>query len=450
MADTQTHKRPLNPDFERELDRLCKQRDIDGLRELLLRPMDIVTVGGDDKQKRVPKIVLQCRDNDVSGLYFTLIHPDMTSECLFSQKDTSTSSHIVYDSPIAECISTGSVECLREILNSPFITKDALGTSALSCYVLHTHTTLTDRMVDCVKMILYHELCDTTVMNSHIQELNSHVLRDTTLLSEMLWRDNSTIVELILKRYNDKEMEELFTESVIRTLLSVQRSLSFELVRDRLCRMKVIDRVFSADVWKRIEHIVPPALLARSQPGNSYIQQLAYHGSSFSNTWEEACECDGRLNFLISYILYNRSLNHEDDILRITDITVIEFMIENIETIMTICTPRCDVSCFKRLIDIYSPERIVGLRFETPSGYNLFQLYCQQVGAHDNRLTQGQVWIVEKMGELVDIGINPNTPFPDGRTMDDILSITSVYIRSEVRQMCEFSAGKFTKGAVRQ
>ena len=444
MADTRPRKHSLNPVFERMLDHLCEQRDIDGLRELLLGPMDVVT----NDQERVPKIIAQCRANDATGLYFTLAHPDMRSEYLLYQ-DTDTSYNI--GSPITECISSGSAGCLREILNSPFITKDALEFSALSsCYARHVHTILPGRIVECVRMILYHKLCDTTVMNSRIRVLNSHIQKDTTLLSEALSSDNSTITDLILERYNDEEFEELLVESVVQTLLSVQRSPSFELVRVRLCRMKAIDRVFSADVWKRIEHIVPPALLARRRPGNSYIQRLAYHGSLFPNTWEEACECDGRLNFLISHILYDRLLNRENDILRTTDSTVIGFMIENIETIMTICTPRCDLSCFKRLIALYSPERIVDLRFETPSGYNLFQLYCQQVGAHDSRLTQDQMWIVEKMGELVDIGINPNTPFPDGRTMDDILSISSAYIRSEVRKMCVNSAGKFTKGAVRQ
>ena len=412
--------------------------------------MDIVTVGGDE-QERVPKIISQCRNNNVSGLYFTLVHPDMTSKCLFSQKDTSTTSHIVYDSPIAECISSGSVECLKVILNSPFITKDVLGTSALSCYVLHTYTILTDRMIECVKMILYHELCDTTVMNSHIRELNSHRMRrDTTLLSAMLCRGRYMIVEIILERYNDKEIEELFTESVIRTLLSIRWNESCELLKQRLYKMRALDRIFSADVWNRIEHIVPPALISY-RTNDTYIEQLVYDIPLFPTTWDEACECNGRLNMLLSFILYDRILlNRRDGIMGIDDRVFIEFMIENIETIMTICTPRCSSSMFKCLIDIYSPERIASLRFETPSGYNLFQLYCQQVGSHDNRLTQGQVWIVEKMGELVDIGINPNTPFPDGRTMDNILSISSVYIRSEVRQMCENSAGKFTKGAARQ
>ena len=442
MADTQTHKRPLNPDFERELDRLCEQRDIDGLREFLLRPMDIVTVGEDGKQKRVPKIISQCRNNDVSGLYFTLAHPDMTSECLFSQKDNSTTSYIVYDSPLAECISTGSVECLREILNSPFITKDDLGTSALSCYVLHTYTTLTDRMVECVKMILYHELCDTTVINSHIRELNSHIRRDTTLLSKMLSCDNYTITELILERYNDKEMEELFTESVICTLLSIRWNETCELLKQRLYRMRAFDRIFSPELWNRIEHVVPPNLI-RYRQSSSYAERLVHDTRLFPKTWDEACECDGRLNMLLSSIL-----NHGDGIMGTDDRVVVEFMIENIKPIMSICTPRCSSSMFEYLIDIYSPERIIDLRFETPSKYNLFQLYCHQVGLIDNVLMQAQYLTIEKMTALVHIGINPNAPFPDGRSIEKILERSSKYMLSEVKQICESSAGKFTKKAL--
>lgn len=403
----------LDPLFERELDRLYEKKDISAMRELLLKPTDRTLCDG----RSTPKIIAYCSNGDTRNLALTLAHPDMTSECLLSELPFEADGFEnggYIDAPIFECVVNGHVDCLELILNSQYVTSDALGDHSLSLYPLNTDIS-TSNVTQCMKLIIRHRLFDTSI-------LCSERCRDKCTFAEYIKSDFRELIETIFDVYSDKELEKIFFDKeVILTLLTVRWNDTCVLIRAKIYEMRILDELIT-------NLLSNPSVIK-----NNGLLKIMAGQYLFPVSWDEACKYRCRVSKVLSVIL------HSDDSTILCE-GMKETVRGHIDTVFTVCMARCSLSMLSALIEICSPETLVNHR--DTSGYNIFQLYCMV--CHIEKIKT----VKAKMRILLDIGINPNDRTPLGLSCIDIPGYGCSAVVNYLKTLCIEHSGTFTKRAV--